>query len=191
MVPGGQTTSCFQLIRGVRNERVSSGQRVRSSPEFPKKQRQKALIKSSCAWPSHAIHLTASWQCALHTFDSNPFPTPVCAVIIWGHTSHSPWLLFNFQVKDFNFGFHFSLLLRNSLILGNFSDPVSGKGANAAEGSEKDLCLKVTKRGGEKWILGTALHWKISWRPEQMPRKVKGCIKTPFYESSCAFSFVP
>lgn len=41
------------------------------------------------------------------------------------------------------------MLLRNSLILGNFSDPVSGKGANAAEGSEKDLCLKVTKRGGE------------------------------------------
>ena len=79
-----------------------------------------------------------------------------------------------------------------SLIVRNFSNLFLGKMPALQKAVEVDVCLEVTRKRGKKnqCKLGSDFTLKnnISWRVEQMPGKGGGCIKTPFYNSSCTFS---
>ena len=121
-------------------------------------------------WPSDSILAT----CPAYHFACEPFLPPVCVVLILGHPPPPlPFILFNFQLKDFNIGFHLSLLLSNFLDTPIFSDPASGKGANTAKAAETGLCLGAIKKRKK-----SDLGYRSCIENYYMPRKVKDCINT-------------
>lgn len=137
-----------------------------------------SLTKPCC--PSDSILATC-----LHTSDSKPFLPLVCAVLILGH--HPPphsWVFINFQLKDFNIGLHRSVLLSNFLDT-IFSEPVSGKGTNTAEGNGN----RPLSRSNKKKELYVILRYCSYIEKIYISRKVKGWINTLFCKFSYAFFF--
>lgn len=134
-----------------------------------------------------ALRVWSSRQGALVQSSSAPTPAVVCIVLI---LETSP-ILDSFLISREK-----SLILAFLLVYCSVISVIlrysSERGASTAEGREIDLCLEVTspkkKEREEKkmwiWCTVLALQNNLSWRLEQqMPRKGKGCIKTPFYNS--------